>query len=100
LLSVGRGLPGLPVKQMLAVAKSVANAAAGAIVAARESWRGLIVPVAVERQIPGELAPKLDVVGDVEIGVDAAGFGEGGEDYSGQIEVGFVEAEELYFPDN
>ena len=53
----------MPLGDLLAVAESVANAAAGAVVAAREAWRGLIVPVAVERDIPGELAPKLDVVG-------------------------------------
>jgi hypothetical protein len=60
----------------LAVAKCISNSGTGSIVAAGEAWRRLVVPVAVEREIPGELAPKLYVVGHVEIGVDATGLGE------------------------
>jgi hypothetical protein len=65
-----------PLGKVLAVAKCVVNAGTGAVVATRETSRGLIVPVAVEREIPADLAPKFDVVGNVEIGMHATRVGE------------------------
>jgi hypothetical protein len=36
--------------------------------------RGLIVPVAIERDIPGEIAEELDIVVCVHVGVDTSGW--------------------------
>jgi hypothetical protein len=81
------------VRKALAVAKSVSKTGTCAVVAAREAGRGLFVPVAVEGQVPSELAPELDVVGDIKIGVNS----QNSRDY---VEVDLVETEETYLPDN
>src|SRR4029077_13257793 len=49
------------------VAKTYAKAGASSVIAmCKTQWRP-IVPVAVEREIPVELAPELNVVGRIEI---------------------------------
>ena len=91
---------GLLLRKVLAVAKCVGNAGTGAVVATREAWRRLIVAVAVEREIPSDLAPKFDVVGDVDIGMHAARVGDGWQYIRSDVEIGFVEVEELHLPDD
>jgi hypothetical protein len=83
-----------PLGKVLAIAKSVINSRTRTLVAAREAGRRPIVPVAVKGKIPCELAPKLDVVGDVDIGVDTPGFGKRRQDLRGDVEVVLIEAEE------
>jgi hypothetical protein len=89
-----------PLGEVLAIAKSVSNSRTRTVVAAGEAGRRLIVPVPVKGKIPGKLAPKLDVVGDVDIGVDSPGVGKRRQDIRADVEVGLVEAEEVYSGDN
>lgn len=55
----------------LSIAEGPTKPRAGAIVAARQCWRRLIVPASVKRKIPREIAKELDVVGSVRIDMDA-----------------------------
>lgn len=48
------------------IAKTYAEAGTGAIVTTGEAWRRLIVPVAVEGEVPVQLSPELDVVRSVQ----------------------------------
>src|SRR5208283_321472 len=82
----------------LPYAERPAQARASTVVAARKMGRWLVVPVAVERDIPGQVAGDLDVVGSIGIELDAAGFGKGWEKRRGDIEIGFVEPEKLNPP--
>lgn len=86
--------------KMLAIAEYVGKAGAGAVVAARKALGGLIVPVAIERKIPGELAPKFDVVGGVEVRMQPTRVGKGWEYGRGDVEICFIKAEELQLPDD
>ena len=88
------------VGEVLTVAKSVGDPGTCAVVAAGKAGWGLIVPVAVERDIPSELAPKLDVVSDINIGVDTPGIGKGRQNSRDDVEVGPVETEQTHLPNN
>jgi hypothetical protein len=56
------------------IPKRPAQAGARAIVAAGEARRRAIVPVAIERNVPGEIPPELNVIRCVESEMDAAGL--------------------------
>jgi len=58
----------------LAIPKLPAEAGAGAVIAAGERRRRLIVPIAVKGNIPGKIAPQFDVIRGVEVEMDAAGL--------------------------
>src|SRR6266481_10077461 len=75
------------------VAEGPAYAGAGAVVAANEAGGRAIVPVAVQRNVPGEIAPQFYVVRGVQAVVHAAGFGEGGKEIGADRERGLVEPE-------
>ena len=57
-------------------------------------WR-LVVPVAVERDIPREVAENLYVIGRVHIEVHAPGYRYRRENTSGDVQVGLVETEKF-----
>src|SRR5215471_1113172 len=75
------------------VAEGPAYAGAGAVVAPDEPWWRAIVPVAVERNIPGEIAPQFYVVRGVQAVVHTAGFGKGRKEIGTDRESGLVEPE-------
>src|SRR5208283_3677029 len=88
----------LPYLSPLPHAERPAQARAATVVAARKVGWWLVVPVAIERDIPGQVAGDLDVVGSIGIELDAAGFGKNREKRRGDIEIGFVEPEKLNPP--
>ena len=61
------------------IAKAPANAGGGAIVARRETRGWSVVPISVEREIPIELAPQLDVVRGIQIEVHSPRIRNGRE---------------------
>jgi hypothetical protein len=64
---------------LLPIAKRPAEPRTGTVVAAGEIGRRLVVPVAIERDIPGEVAEELDVIGRIHIEVNAPGHRNGRE---------------------
>ena len=58
-------------------AKCPGKPRAGAVVAAGEAGRRPVVPVAVERYIPLQIAEELHVLGRVGIEMNPAGLGDG-----------------------
>ena len=82
------------------VAECVGNAGTSAVIAAGEAWRRLIVPVTVERYVPLKIAPELDVVSDVKVGMDAARVGKCWQNSRGEREVRLVEAEKSHLTDD
>ena len=61
----------------LAVAKAHTKSRAGSVVAAGKSRRWVIVPIAIESEIPIKLSPQLNVVRRVQIEVYSAGLRNG-----------------------
>ena len=51
-----------------------------AIVATGKTMRRLVVPVAVKRQIPRQVAEELEVIGGIGIETNAARIRDGGKD--------------------
>ena len=62
-------------------------------------WR-LIIPVAIEREIPRQIAGYLDVVCRIHVELYAAWLIECGKECSGEIKVRFVELEQPYVAGN
>jgi hypothetical protein len=67
-------------ESLLFIAKGPAKARAAAIVATGKTMRRLVVPVAVKRQIPRQVAEELEVIGGIGIETDAARIRDGGKD--------------------
>jgi len=80
----------------LLITERPAEAWAHSRIAARKGCRRLAVPVAVEREIPREVAPKLDVIRHVEIGIDARGLVQRRENRGLHGQIGLVEFEEFH----
>src|ERR1035437_461754 len=80
---------------LLPIAKRPAEPRTGAVVAAGEMGGRLVVPVAVERDIPREVAENLYVIGRVHIEVHAPGYRYRRENTSGDVQVGLVETEKF-----
>src|SRR5208283_3008743 len=88
-----RGVPAL-----LPVAKRPAQPRAGAVVASREVRRRPVVPVAIERDIPCQVAEDLHIIRSIHIEMDATGLGDGRQQNSGDVQGSFVEPEEFRLP--
>lgn len=58
-------------------AKAYAEAGTGPIVATGEARRRLVVPVAINGEVPIELSPKLDIVRSVQIELHSSRLREG-----------------------
>jgi len=68
---------------MLLIAKGPAKAGASSIVASGESrWR-TVVPVAIKRHVPREIAEEFEIVGSIRLKSEPTHFGEHGESQSG-----------------
>ena len=91
-----RTLPRHSETRNLPIAKSPTHAGAGAVIGAGKAWRGTIIPVAVEGDVPGELPPKPDVIGGVEIEVNAARIRERGQKQRANCEIGSIEIVEVH----
>jgi len=76
-------------------AKTYAKAGTSSVIAMRKTqWRP-IVPVAVEREIPVELAPELNVVGRIEIELNSSRIGNGWKQIAADRQTGPIEAEQF-----
>ncbi len=75
--------------------KCPTQAGTGAVIAPRKSWWRPIVPIAVKRDIPRQIAGDLDVVRSIGVELHSTRIVENREKYSGQVEVGLVEPEQL-----
>ena len=78
------------------VAKAYAEARGSSVIAMRKTrWRA-IVPVAVEREIPVELAPEFDVVRRVEIELNSSRIRNGRKQIAADGQSRPIEVEQFY----
>src|SRR5271157_4507232 len=80
------------------IPKRPAKSRTGAVVASRKVGRRPVVPVAIERDVPLQVAEQLHVVSSVQIEMDTARLGNGRQENSGDIQVGLVEPEKFRLP--
>jgi len=80
---------------VLAVAKVDTQAGASAVITGRELRWGPIIPIAVESEIPVELAPKLDRISGIQIEVQAARIRNRREQSCADCQTGPIESEQL-----
>lgn len=75
-------------------AKCPAQPRATPVVAPGKAWWRLVIPVAIKRDIPRQVAEDLDVIGRVGIDSDATRLGKGWQDSSGCAQIRLAELEE------
>ena len=84
-----------PSDQILAVAKGQAQPRSCSVVAAGKTWWWAVIPITIESEIPIQFAPKLDIVGSVQIEVISTRVRNGRKEGSIQCEGSSVESEKL-----
>jgi hypothetical protein len=78
------------------VAKGPAEPRTGSVVThSKARWR-LVVPISGKRHIPRQVTEQLEVVRCIRIETDTARIRQGGKKSRSQVQVGFLELEELY----
>ena len=80
----------------LSVPKGPAQTRARAVIAARKVCRWPCIAIAIEGDIPRQIAEKLDVVGSIGIEMNTPWLRQRRQDAGINIEAGFVEAKELH----
>ena len=92
---------GVPIPRVISLdAEGPAQPRTGPIVTANKArWR-LIIPIAIERDIPRQIAGNLDVVCRIHVELYAAWLIECGKECSGEVKVRFVKLEQPYFAGN
>jgi len=79
------------------VAKTYAEAGTGSIVTTGKAWRRLIVPVAIDVEIPFELPPELDVVRSVQIELHTSRLRKSRQRFGVDGQGGLAETEQVQF---
>jgi hypothetical protein len=67
----------------LLIPKCPSKPRTGTIVASRESRWGTVVPVAIKRYVPREIAEQFQIVGSIRLKSEPTQFGEHGEGEGG-----------------
>ena len=79
------------------IAKTYAEAGTGSVVTMGEARRRLIVPVAIDGEIPIELPPELDIVRSIQIELHSSRLRKGRQQFGVDGQGGLVETEQVQF---
>src|SRR5215469_758971 len=87
----------LPSTRLLLQTEGPANPGTGSVITTGKAGRGPVIPVAVEGDVPFQIADELDVVGRVSVETKSARIRERRQKSRGRLKIGFAEFEELGF---